>query len=111
MVYTCRKVCFNCEMDKQKAIEMLGGTVRSTADAIGISYQAVKDWPDVLSARIADRVDAAVARKRNEPAERCPQIEQATGGLVRCEDLRPDVQWSVLRGTELATPQSVAQEV
>lgn len=32
-------------------------------------------------------------------AERCPAIEQATGGLVRCEDLRPDVQWSVLRNT------------
>lgn len=36
--------------------------------------------------------------KRQVPAERCPKIEQATGGLVRCEDLRPDVPWSVLRG-------------
>lgn len=35
---------------------------------------------------------------------RCIQIEAATGGLVRCEDLRPDVQWSVLRAKpELAT--------
>ena len=51
-------------MDKQKAIELLGGTVRSAADAIGISYQAVKDWPEVLTARISDRVEAAVARKR-----------------------------------------------
>lgn len=34
---------------------------------------------------------------RQVPAERCPDIEQATGGLVRCEDLRPDVNWSVLR--------------
>ena len=64
MVYTCRKVCFNNGMDKQKAIELLGGTVRSAADAIGISYQAVKDWPEVLTARISDRVEAAVARKR-----------------------------------------------
>jgi len=70
MVYTCRKVCFNYDMDKLKAIEMLGGTVRSAADAIGISYQAVKDWPDVLTARIADRVEAAVARKRIELANR-----------------------------------------
>ena len=37
-------------------------------------------------------------------AERCIQIEQATGGLVRCEDLRPDVAWAVLRTSpELAT--------
>ena len=31
------------------------------------------------------------------PAEHCPAIERATGGKVRCEDLRPDVDWSVLR--------------
>ncbi len=43
---------------------------------------------------------------RRTPAERCPAIERATGGLVRCEDLRPDVEWSVLRATD--TEQSVA---
>lgn len=37
------------------------------------------------------------------PAEYCPQIERITNGLVRCEDLRPDVEWSVLR-TAPATP-------
>lgn len=31
------------------------------------------------------------------PAERCPAIERATNGQVRCEDLRPDVDWAVLR--------------
>jgi DNA-binding transcriptional regulator YdaS (Cro superfamily) len=36
------------------------------------------------------------------PAERCPAIERATGGVVRCEDLRPDVDWAVLRGTVTA---------
>ena len=30
---------------------------------------------------------------------RCIQIEASTNGLVRCEDLRPDVAWGVLRGT------------
>ena len=39
---------------------------------------------------------------RRVPAERCPQIERATGGAVRCEDLRPDVDWAVLRGREAA---------
>lgn len=34
---------------------------------------------------------------RRVPAERCPQIERATAGAVRCEDLRPDVGWDVLR--------------
>ena len=37
--------------------------------------------------------------------ERLKTPEAATNGLVRCEDLRPDVQWSVLRGT---APQEVA---
>lgn len=36
--------------------------------------------------------------KRDVPAERCPAIERATQGVVRCEDLRPDVEWGVLRG-------------
>ncbi|WP_305072113.1 transcriptional regulator [Paracandidimonas lactea] len=36
-------------------------------------------------------------RKRQVPAERCPDIERATAGAVRCEDLRPDIDWSVLR--------------
>lgn len=39
-----------------------------------------------------------VTEIRPIPAERCPQIELVTGGAVRCEDLRPDVNWAVLRG-------------
>lgn len=34
---------------------------------------------------------------RRLPAEHCPVIERATNGAVRCEDLRPDVAWDVLR--------------
>lgn len=49
-------------MDKVKAIELLGGSIASAAREIGISYQAVKKWPPVLSARIADRVQAALLR-------------------------------------------------
>lgn len=33
------------------------------------------------------------------PAERCPAIEKATGGEVRCEELRPDIDWGYLRDT------------
>lgn len=41
---------------------------------------------------------------RRVPAELCPAIERATG--VRCEELRPDVEWSVLR--EHSTPEPTA---
>lgn len=34
---------------------------------------------------------------RQVPVERCIQIERATDGAVRCEELRPDIDWSVLR--------------
>lgn len=54
-------------MLKTKAIELLGGTVPDAAAAIGITYQAVEKWPDVLPARIADRVVAAIARKHLDP--------------------------------------------
>ena len=54
------------------------------ARKLGVTAGAVNQWANGTS---------AVA------AERCPQIEQATAGQVRCEDLRPDVQWSVLRNS------------
>jgi DNA-binding transcriptional regulator YdaS (Cro superfamily) len=31
------------------------------------------------------------------PADRCPDIERITEGMVRCEEMRPDVSWGVLR--------------
>jgi DNA-binding transcriptional regulator YdaS (Cro superfamily) len=36
------------------------------------------------------------------PADHCPAIERGTEGKVRCEDLRPDVQWGVLREAKAA---------
>jgi DNA-binding transcriptional regulator YdaS (Cro superfamily) len=51
--------------------------------------------------RVLNISRAAVCRWKKEaiPAEHCPAIEQATGGQVRCEELRPDIPWGVLRGT------------
>lgn len=46
--------------------------------------------------------------KSKVPAEHCPSIERATGGVVRCEDLRPDVDWSVLRNSDCPQPQQEA---
>lgn len=34
------------------------------------------------------------------PAEHCPNIERVTLGKVRCEELRPDVDWAYLRGSK-----------
>ena len=63
----------------EKAIFIAGNATR-LAKALGVSVQAVCFWRD---------------GKRGIPAERCPDIERETG--VPCEDLRPDVDWSVLR--------------
>jgi len=55
---------------------------------------------------------------RRVPAEYCPAIERLAAGAVRCEDLRPDVEWGVLRGSaqhaqatdhQLAAAPAVAQ--
>lgn len=65
-----------------KAIEAAGGTSALAKD-IGASPQQVSNW-----------------RTRGVPVEFCPSIERATAGAVRCEDLRPDVDWEYLRGTK-----------
>lgn len=35
---------------------------------------------------------------RRIPAEHCPEIERLSGGEAKCEAMRPDVNWSYLRG-------------
>lgn len=51
------------DMTKQQAIDLLGGSIVSAADELGVTRQAVEKWPDVLPLRIADRVRGAWARK------------------------------------------------
>lgn len=51
-------------------------------------------------------------RVRPIPPERCPSIERATDGAVTCEELRPDVDWAVLRhGLDSASPGTNANRV
>lgn len=50
-------------MLKTKALELLGGSPSAAARSVGISVQAVGQWPEVLPKRIEDRVLAALARK------------------------------------------------
>jgi len=56
-------------MNKQEAIKLLGGSITSAADSIGISYQAVSKWPDILPSRIEDRVIAALSRLTKSAGE------------------------------------------
>lgn len=46
-------------LTKRAALEMLGGNVTEAARAIGCTPQAVRQWPDPLSPRLRDRVQAA----------------------------------------------------
>lgn len=71
-------------MDLKTYISAERGRAVSLANALGCSPVLISQW-------------TADVNPRQVPAERCPAIERATGGEVRCEELRPDVQWDVLR--------------
>ena len=60
------------------------GAAKSLAEKIGVTPVLVSLWRTGV---------------RPIPAERCPDIERATSGAVRCEDLRPDVDWATVRAT------------
>lgn len=53
-------------MTKTEAIALLGGNRSRAARAIGVTWQAVHNWPDELSDRITDRVIAALARQARQ---------------------------------------------
>ena len=65
-------------MLKTQAIELLGGTVTSAADAIGVSYQAIVKWPPELPPRIVDRVQAALWRMQQ--GKDMPSTQEVTHG-------------------------------
>lgn len=68
-----------------RAVGIAGGA-GSLARAVGVSPQFVYQW---------------LKGDRRVSPERCADIERATGGKVRCEELRPDLaeMWAYLRGT------------
>lgn len=49
-------------MNKQDAIDLLGGTTADVARAVGTTNSAISQWPDVLPQRLIDRVLAACLR-------------------------------------------------
>jgi len=58
------------------------GSLSALAARLGVTKSAVHQW---------------MGDGRQVPAEHCPAIEEITGGSVKCEELRPDMAWSVLR--------------
>lgn len=60
------------------------GGQASMARVLGLSAPTINQWVNGV---------------RPIPADRCPDIEKATNGSVTCEELRPDVDWAYLRGT------------
>ncbi len=76
-------------MQVSQIIRELGGPV-SIGRHLGIRSQAISLW----------------IHKNRIPAERVPQLERLArqiGSRVRAEQMRPDVDWAVLRGTATAT--------
>lgn len=57
----------------------LAGSQAELARALGVLPQHLNNW-----------------RKRGIPADRCPDIERATG--LTCEEQRPELQWN--RGSD-----------
>ncbi len=72
-------------MSPEEALETavsLRGSMQNLADEIGVTKGAVSQW----------KLDG-----RRIPAEHCPTIERLTNGEIKCEQLRPDVDWAVVR--------------
>ncbi|MDD0817191.1 YdaS family helix-turn-helix protein [Curvibacter sp. HBC28] len=56
------------------------GSLAELARCLGVTRGAVNHWK---------------LPGRTTPPEHCPKIERMTG--VRCEELNPDIDWTVLR--------------
>lgn len=69
-----------------KAVELLGGP-RSAALRLKCSEQAISFW---------------INGKRTPNVETCIAIERETAGEVTVEQLRPDIDWSVIRAPRAA---------
>lgn len=83
-----------------EAINGAGGPAK-VSRACGVSVQAVCFWRDGL---------------RTLPADQCITLEKLNQGRIRCEDLRPDVDWAYLRTVQpeshkLALPSTPEKEV
>ena len=80
-------------MSLQDFFTRFSGAVSQTefARRLGVSSVVVSQWK---------------TGKRPVPVGRCPSIEALTDGLVLCEELRPDIDWAVLRKSVVKVPPS-----
>ncbi|WP_150590745.1 helix-turn-helix domain-containing protein [Pandoraea eparura] len=81
------------EKPLDKAIRIVGSATK-LASALGVTKSAVGQWGE---------------EGRRVPAEHCPEIERLTGHAVLCEELRPDIDWMVVKERLRPSP-SVPQE-
>jgi DNA-binding transcriptional regulator YdaS (Cro superfamily) len=68
----------------ERAIKCFGSQA-AMASALGVTQPTISEW---------------LRGERKVPTKRCPVIERETrarGVVILCEELRPDVAWSVLR--------------
>lgn len=79
-------------MDLKSYLEQRGAG-RRLAESLTISPVIISQWK---------------TGARQISADRCIDIERATAGAVRCEDLRPDVDWGYLRASANSEPQKEA---
>lgn len=70
-------------MNPVKRASSIVGSQTLLAKHLGVTQGAVHQW-----------ITSGV------PIERCIPIERLTGGAVRCEEMRPDVDWAYLRATD-----------
>lgn len=77
-----------------EAARIVGSRV-ALARLLGVTKGAVWQWEH---------------QKSRVPAKHCPTIERATAGAVRCEDLRPDVDWAYLRGSASQTRPAASEK-
>ena len=82
-------------MNLETFLKQQRGLASELARTLGVSAAVVSTW---------------ASGARPIPPERCPSIERATAGAVTCEELRPDVDWAVLRGQPARQQQSVMIE-
>lgn len=75
----------NSKTPIENAIEAAGGITKMAKDLGLSSHMVIYQWS-----------------KNRIPADRCPDIEALTG--IKCEQLRPDVNWAVLRASNPANP-------
>ncbi|WP_089401408.1 transcriptional regulator [Noviherbaspirillum humi] len=77
-------MCLRTEHEALKEAISIVGSATALAAGLGITKGAVSQWKESA---------------RKVPAEHCPGIERLTNGAVRCEELRPDVDWGYIRAS------------